>query len=490
MKYLNDAGGRFKLPLKSDTGKTLCTLLWGDPLQEIQREGSGAAERVKVRARRRIGWVPASAVSDRGLLEIYVIDVGQGDGVLMRTPHDDAWHMIDAGIRAAEQMTRKGAANFVRWKFIDDLKRDRVTLKNMIVTHPDADHFGGMIDLLSGTLPDGRSFAADVDRFWHCGIGRFKDGDKLGALRADTSSTPLPNAGFNLRPEGKFIVELLDGKTHFGRPKRPFASDFDGLARLVGKVPKKVSNLSQADGWLPGYAPAPGAAAIRVLGPVVEKLAGGGKGLRWLGSESVTRNGHSVVLRVDYGKARVLLTGDLNTPSQRLLLSVHATEEFNADVSKGCHHGSDDIDLRFVRAMAARATVISSGDNEDYAHPRPRILGASARYGRDSRDLGGELMPPLLYSTELARSVGLDFAEHTRTVAEPRVEIKPEQLEADFDATPTGSYRRLSWLPMATDLVYGLVNVRTDGERILCATMKEGSSDFDLQVFQAGVDPA
>jgi hypothetical protein len=197
-----------------------------------------------------------------------------------------------------------------------------------------------------------------------------------------------------------------------------------------------------------------------------------------------------VVLRVDYGNARVLLTGDLNTASQRLLLSCQPTEEFNADVSKGCHHGSDDIDLRFVRAMAARATVISSGDNEDYAHPRPRILGASARYGRDSRDTDGELMPPLLYSTELARSVGLDYAAHTRTVAEPRVEYKPEQLEADFDPSPTGRYRRLSWLPMATDLVYGLVNVRTDGQRILCATMKEGSSDFDLQVFQAGVEPA
>jgi len=486
MKYLNDAGGRYKLPLKSDGGKTLCTLLWGDPLHEIERDG----ERVKVLARRRSGWVPASAVSDTGLLELYIIDVGQGDGVLMRTPHDDAWHMIDAGIRAAEQMTRKGAANFVRWKFIDDLKRERVTLANMIVTHPDADHYGGMVDLLAGTLPDGRGFAIDVDRFWHCGIGRFKDGDKLGALRADTRSTPLPHAGLKLKPEGRFIVEVLDGKTHFGRPKRPFASGFDSLAKLVGKVPKKVSSLSQADGWLPGYAPSPGAAAIRVLGPVAETLAGGGKGLRWLGSESVTRNGHSVVLRVDYGQARVLLTGDLNTASQRLLLSCQPAEEFNADVSKGCHHGSDDIDLRFVRAMAARATVISSGDNEDYAHPRPRILGASARYGRDSRAMDGELMPPLLYPTELARSGGLDFAVHARTGAEPRVEYKPEQLEADFDDSPTGSYRRLSWLPMATDLVYGLVNVRSDGERILCATMKEGSSDFDLQVFQAGVEAA
>ena len=79
-------------------------------------------------------------------------------------------------------------------------------------------------------------------------------------------------------------------------------------------------------------------------------------------------------------------------------------------MAKGCHHGSDDIDLRFVRAMAARATVISSGDNEDYAHPRPRVLGASARYGRESRAADGETLPPLLYSTELARSVALDFA--------------------------------------------------------------------------------
>jgi beta-lactamase superfamily II metal-dependent hydrolase len=488
MKYLNDAGGRYKLPLKDDAGRTLCTLLWGDPLHELAREGSGAAERVKVRARRRTGWVPASAVSDTGLLEIYIIDVGQGDGVLMRTPQDDAWHMIDAGIRASRQMTRKGAANFVRWKFIDDLQREKVTLKNMIVTHPDADHYGGMIDLLDGALPDGRRFGVEVDRFWHCGLGRFEDGDKLGARRVDVRSAPLPSAGFAVEADGRFIVELLDGKTHFGRPKRAFAGDFAELARRVGKLPKKVRRLSQADVWLPGYAPAEGAAAIRVLGPVLEPLAGGGKGLRWLGSESVTRNGHSVVLRVDFGLARVLLTGDLNTASQRLLLSCHPAAEFQADVSKGCHHGSDDIDLRFVRAMAARATVISSGDNEDYAHPRPRVMGASARYGRESRAADGQTLPPLLYSTELARSVGLDFAQRARTVAEPRVEYRAEQLEADFGASPTGRYRRLSWMPMATDLVYGLVNVRSDGRRILCATMKEASSDFDLQVFQAGVE--
>lgn len=486
MKYLNDAAGRYKQALKNDDGRTIATLLWGDPLHELERSG----DRVKVRARRRTGWLPAGVVGDTGLLEVYVIDVGQGDGMLLRTPHDDAWHLIDAGVRAADQMTRKGAANFVRWKFIDDLQRDRVSLANAIVSHPDADHFGGMIDLLAGALPDGRSFAVEVERFWHSGIGRFKDGAKLGATRADTSLTPPTQAGFGVKPQGTFIVELLAGKTHFARPARAFAGDFAELAKLVGRVPKQVKRLSQAERWLPGYAPAPGAASIRVLGPLAETLAGGGVGLRDLGSDSVTRNGHSVVLRVDYGRARLLLTGDLNTASQKLLMGVHAADEFTVDVAKGCHHGSDDIDLRFVRACAARATVISSGDNEDYAHPRPRILGASARYGRESRAADGDTMPPLLYSTELARSVGLSFAAHARTVAEPKLAYRPDQLEADFDASPAGRYRRLSWLPIATDLVYGLVNVRTDGQRILCATMKEGSSDFDLQVFEAGIDPA
>ncbi len=487
MKYLNDAGGRFKLPLKSDSGKTLCTLLWGDPLHELARDG----ERVKVRARRRIGWLPASAVGgddDKGLLEIYVIDVGQGDAVLMRTPHDDAWHLIDGGIRAAAQMTQKGAANFVRWKFIDDLLQDRVRLASMILSHPDADHYGGLIDVLSGALPDGRQFAVEVDRFWHCGIGRFARSPALGATRADVSTTPMPNPGYGIKPGGRFIVELLNGKTDFRQTAREFGGDFRVLAALVGAVPRTVRHLSQRSGWLPGYAPAAGQVAIKVLGPIQERLAGGGHGLRDLGSDSITRNGHSVVLRADYGRARLLLTGDLNSASQRLLLSFHAGEQFHADVAKGCHHGSDDIDLRFVRAMAARATVISSGDNEDYAHPRPRILGASARYGRESRGVAGDVLPPLLYSTELARSVGLDFARRVRTASSPHAFFATDALQVGFDASASGRYRRLSWLPMATDLVYGLVNVRSDGRRVLCAVMKEGSSDFDLQVFEAGVD--
>ncbi len=511
MKYLNDCAGKFKCPLKDDSGKkTLATLLWGDPLHEVKRDGT----RVQVRARGRLGWVDAAVVGaegERGLLELYIIDVGQGDGVLMRTPHDNAWHLIDAGARGADQMTKKGAANFVRWKFVEDLRQGGVKLANAIVTHPDEDHFGGMIDLLSGTLADGRTFGVEVDNFWHCGMGRFATDPPLGATRKDVSQTAFAHtpAAPSKPPKaaGTFITELLDGKGQFKTPARPFKgapSGYAGLAAAVGQVPGKVKRLQHSMGWLPGYAgpAAAGQTAVRVLGPVVENLAGGGVGLRTFGSESETRNGHSVVLRVDHGKARILLTGDLNSASQALLLACHGAAEFEVDVAKGCHHGSDDVDLNFVRAMAARATVVSSGDNEDYAHPRPRVLGASARYGRESvapakPGAVGEVLPPLLYSTELARSVSLAYARALRTrgrsgppVLAPGSDQDAAGLEARFITSNKASdYKRLGWLPMATDLVYGLVNVRTDGQRILMGYMSEGSSDFDIRVFMAGQAP-
>ncbi len=524
MNHLNDCGGKFKCPLKDGAGKTVATLIWGDPLHVVQRVDN----LVQVHARGQLGFVDAAFVGadgEVGLLELYIIDVGQGDGVLMRTPHDNAWHLIDAGVRGAAQMTKKGAANFVRWKFFKDLRQNVVKLAHVVVTHPDEDHFGGLLDVLSGTLADDplglRSYGVQVDNFWHCGLGRYAADPPLGATRLDTSTTPLLHtpAAPSKAPKaaGTFITELLDGKGHFKTPARAFRAEpgsrFGTLAKLVGQVPKKVKRLHNGLGWLPGYAPAsvsapapsqPVQTSVRVLGPVLEKLAGGGVGLRTLGSESETRNGHSVVLRVDHGAARILLTGDLNSASQALLLACHGAAEFEVDVAKGCHHGSDDVDLNFVRAMAARATVVSSGDNEDYAHPRPRVLGASARYGRESVAAArpgkpGEVLPPLLYSTELARSVQLAHARALRTRGQfggaVAVPPGPDQdaaaLEARFStSTSAGSYRRLAWLPMATDLVYGLVNVRTDGQRILLAYMSEGSSDFDVRVFMAGQTPA
>lgn len=469
----------FETKLRTE-GSGSFTLLWGDPchVRGPTRDG-----KVPVRARGQVGLVDEADLGDTGLLEIYVIDVGQGDGILVRTP-DDRWHMIDAGVSNQSQMLHRGAANFLRWKFKTDLRRDRAVLENVLITHADFDHYGGFLDILAGQV-GGLPFPVEIANLYHPGIGRFAAAPKLGAF-VEGRVPPFPRGERGIRRDGRFITELLSGKTSFRSPPRPFTDAFGSFARGAANRAGTIKRLSAADGFLPGYED--GDLLIRVLGPIEERLEGGGSGLRVLGSDAETVNGHSIVLRIDYHQARILLTGDLNTRSQRLLLSYVPETQFAGDVVKACHHGAEDIDPAFSKALQARATVISSGDNESFSHPRPLVMGASGRYGRESRGPKGELLPPLVYSTELARSVALAHA------AEVRVPV-PSPGETDFAALASsvrperGEFEPFSRVPISTALVYGLVNVRTDGKHILCGTLEENGRDFDTKVFEAGVSP-
>ena len=97
-------------------------------------------------------------------------------------------------------------------------------------------------------------------------------------------------------------------------------------------------------------------------------------------------------------------------------------------------------------------------------------------------------MPPLLYSTELARSVRLSEAAAVRQIDDEDSQI--DAVEAEIKAVGGDArFIRLDRTPISTDLVYGLINVRTDGTRVLCGYMKEGGNDFDIQVFRGGVEP-
>lgn len=483
--------------LVNDDERLVTELLWGDPVH-LEADWGSDSTWAYVTARGQKGWVKKSYLkpknsTNRGLLEFYVIDVGQGDGVLIRTP-DDRWHLIDAGVPNHLQMTKKGATNFVRWKFYQDLKMRKIKLHSLTASHPDHDHYGGMLDLLGEKLYDGRTFRTEVDVFYHCGMGRFEGSNPLGALHSGQVAA-LPNSGYGISRNDSFITELLDNKGSFAAPPRPLKGDFARLAKLVGEKCAAAQRLSHLDQHLPGYGPGQSDVTVHVLGPILESIGQNGQGLRKLGSgsqwESKTRNGHSIVYRFDYGNARILMTGDLNDESQRLLMSYIDESEYAVDVAKGCHHGSKDINIGFVKAMKARATAISSGDNESYSHPQAVVLGASGKYGREARSDDGAEMPPMVYSTEVARSVELGYASKVRIDPDGSGPLPSKTYptsKAEFTATGLRRYRSLRSTPVAVDLIYGLINIRTDGDLILCAVMKESGKTFDKHLFKAGVD--
>jgi len=70
--------------------------------------------------------------------------------------------------------------------------------------------------------------------------------------------------------------------------------------------------LDRAGGMAVGWTKA--GCEIRFLGPVARRVDGT-LGLPDFGKKSFNTNGHSVCLRIDFGKARILLTGDLNSKS-------------------------------------------------------------------------------------------------------------------------------------------------------------------------------
>ena len=122
-------------------------LLWGDRVRVINQDG----ELWKVKARGMKGFVKSNHLGKRSYLEIYFIDVGQGDGVLIRTP-DDRHILIDGGWPRNSQPTGKNAADFVDWKFFKDYESDVLKLDAMICSHNDQDHYGGKPKKKSLTL--------------------------------------------------------------------------------------------------------------------------------------------------------------------------------------------------------------------------------------------------------------------------------------------------------------------------------------------------
>lgn len=472
----------------SDKGKSAVNqLLWGDwaRIEEI------SGDWFRVRSRRKDGWVRRENLQPNRILEVNFVDVGQGDGAHIQTPDDEAL-VVDAG--EADNMYR-----FLRWRFGRFAKTFR--FEAMVITHPDKDHYFGFKAFFEhekikvGTV------------FHNCIVEQIAGGkNSLGREEKPAGATKKHLTGLVRSRED--LKKITDSAAKRGKRLYP---NMLRIAETSGRIKDFVGLLANEDfdhpAFLPGFAPADGRGmTIKVLAPLPATFPNDKRGLPTFGSVGKTKNGHSVVLQIEIGGVQIQLGGDLNEPSQDYLLErytglehpPHGAEEeaelvaaarrfFEADLTKACHHGSPDVSTTFLQAVNPIATVVSSGDNESHAHPRPDTLGIIGKYGRGAR--------PLIFSTELARS-SKETIKHPNQVREELRATLAENRDVLNDANATAAQKKKAEdkIQKALRIIersvasYGMINLRTDGVNVLMAQRLEKARSkkarWDIHLFQ------
>jgi competence protein ComEC len=91
-----------------------------------------------------------------------------------------------------------------------------------------------------------------------------------------------------------------------------------------------------------------------------------------------SENDRSLVLRLQYGAVRLLLTGDIQHFTERWLLAHGA--DLQADILQVPHHGSKTSTLpAFVQHVRPQVAIISLGAGNPYGHPHARVLSTLAQ---------------------------------------------------------------------------------------------------------------
>ena len=109
--------------------------------------------------------------------------------------------------------------------------------------------------------------------------------------------------------------------------------------------------------------------ALRFIGP----------SLPFIGGRNAI-NSNSVAFVLEYGRFRMLFTGDAGSESEERFLSQGV--DLRADVLKVGHHGSAyGSSAGFIGAVSPRYAIVSVGRHNLFGHPAPSTLATLRRFG-------------------------------------------------------------------------------------------------------------
>ena len=234
-----------------------------------------------------------------------MIDVGQGDAILIAS--EEGYMLIDTGDNT------KDSRNALT-SYLDNLGVTK--LDWLVITHPDADHIGGAVQVLS---------MCEVENVMLSDI---------------THSSQLY---INMM---EAILES-DAKIHIVEEKSG-QKDTE-----TGDLTANIYHAGDTFSW--------GEIDYTILGPI--------------SIDQSDRNNASVVLRMVYGSNSFLLTGDMEKEEEEELLQYFDASFFDCDVLKVGHHGSSTSSSA---ALLSRATpkyaLISCGEGNTYGHPHTEAI--------------------------------------------------------------------------------------------------------------------
>ncbi len=268
-------------------------------------------------------------------LRVYVLDVGQGDSILIIAPEGKTV-LVDAG----DEKNGKRVVEALKAKGVQQLDY-------FVATHAHPDHIGG---------------AAEVFNNFKVGTVLHNDfpPPEVVAANAAAAATPQPG-GKKKQPPPKQPARGRGGRA-VELPTVKAYNAFKGGAEKVGAEFKKAEPEQRIE--------LGGGAILTVLAPqpppfTREQIASSRNG-----NES---NANSIVMRLDYGEFSMLLTGDAEAQSEERL--VNKEMELEVDVLKVAHHGSKYATSDgFLRRVKPKAAVISMAEFNRYSHPHQDVL--------------------------------------------------------------------------------------------------------------------
>ncbi len=393
-------------------------LIYGD---EVKTIGSKVSKRFKSEFRGRKGFISESHLGNAPALEIYFIDVGQGDSTFIVTPKRKKI-LIDGGLG-------NRAFGFLSWKYMLEKGGAPIIIDLLVLSHADKDHIEGLTSIVKHPK-------IVVKRIIHNGIAIFKKHSVKTILG-------------NLNSEGNYLTTRHSSiKDLRGLP---LDSQFESWKQAIAArnasytaVDSSTERLDIGDRNI----------KIDVLGPRLDTYRGK-PAYKWFGGEAQTINGHSVVIRLTYKDISVLFSGDINTKgSENLLEDPLIVGKLDAHVFKAPHHGSNDFHKFFLKAIHPQISIVSSGDEPEYGHRRAAFMGAIGHISRSDE--------PLLFSTEIAAS----FVKENKAKGKNETPTAEEEL-ASLDVTKPEAVA--SARIRFKRRLHGMISIRTDGHNLFAA---------------------